>query len=770
MIQSYNLRNKCSQGGGRINPVQLVLVLVAGLMIASCSLAPGKKSGLSVVSPSASKIPDASKTITFVSDVTKTPEPTSTQSPAMPTSTQPAAATEEDNEPIILPTPTPLVPIPDMGSGYELVDWTPERENQLVNEMQSYPDGLGGYDRGYHDSRYYFSFNYARFAAGEALLRFPDSSFAEVWKWGQAYDMALMGAPQVVDAYASLLSQGLNTEKIKPEQLTTWFKEHEPRLQLTLIPLEPPSGYGMAYLVEIADLEQFSGIYLWVVGKVRYQVFPLPSCDESSQGYNLVCENSDFGFSSADGINYTLKDLTGDGVAEIITEHTFFPGSGDALVTNFDIFNIQTIPPRKISLSPSLPIKMERTWNLSSRQGEKPELTFDFIFDSQVCPFINFQLVYRLSGKSFVLIKQNNPKPDELVQDGWEGCMDAYFNNLLHAVERGETNNLGDVEQWLAGWPHWKFAIGEWMVGMNPAPDDRDGARFTLGIYLALNGDREAAIREMKTILSNPVIPTSRWISIANTFLKNYSPSGDLQQACMATRMCLKLLGESELITLYKYHPGGPSILEYMQANGVPILASGILDLNQDGWKNYWFTEENPDNSGMNVSLLLYWKGYYEEFDLGWSQEKMTPNIEISGPDLGQPTLMVGLGKDVTKYILYKSDRGTVQLNSYPNYLQEKITSAANEAETKLLTGRPLAEVFEGLRSSSSMADELHKLQLNDPLYRSNPLPRWYYLYGLVNELEGDADLAVRSYMTAWKDFPNSPYALMAKAKLQLVP
>ena len=766
MIQSYNLQDKCRQGGGRINPMQLVLVLVAGLMIASCSLAPGKKSGFPMVSPSASTTPEVSKTITLVSAVTRTPDPTSTQSPSIPAPTQPASSTEEDNEPIIIPTPTPLVPTPELGKEYDLVNWTPERENQLVNEMQAYPDGLGGYDRGYHDSRYYFDFNYARFAAVEASLRFPDSSFAEGWKWGQAYNMALMGAPQVIDAYARLISQGLNTEKIHPEQLTAWFNEHEPRLQLTLIPLEPPSGYVNAYLVEIADQQRYSGIYLWIVGKVSYQVFPLPSCDESSQGYNLVCENSDFGFSSADGINYTLKDLTGDGVAEIITEHTFFPGSGDALVTNFDIFNIQTVPPRKISLSPSLPIKMERTWNLSSGQGEKPELTFDFIFDSQVCPSINFQLVYRLSGKSFVLIKQNNPKPDELVPDGWEGCMDAYFNNLLHAVERGETDNLGDVEQWLAGWPHWKFAIGEWM-GMNPAPDDRDGARFTLGIYLALNGEREAAIREMKTILSNPVIPSSRWIDIANKFLKNYPPSGDLQQACMATRICLKLLGEYELIMLYKYHAGGPTILDYLQANGVPILASGSLDLNQDGWKDYWFTKENPDNGGTNVSFLLYWEGHYEEFDLGRSLEKATPQIEISAPFQEQPTLMVGLGNEATKYILYKSDGGTVQLNSYPIYLQERVTSAADDAETKQLAGRPAAEVYDSLRNSSPMADELDRYQLYIPNYSINPLPRWYYLYGLVNELEGNSEVAVQSYTTAWIDFPNSPYALMAIAKLQ---
>jgi hypothetical protein len=65
------------------------------------------------------------------------------------------------------------------------------------------------------------------------------------------------------------------------------------------------------------------------------------------------------------------------------------------------------------------------------------------------------------------------------------------------------------------------------------------------------------------------------------------------------------------------------------------------------------------------------------------------------------------------------------------------------------------------------MADELDRYQLYIPNYSINPLPRWYYLYGLVNELEGNSEVAVQSYTTAWIDFPNSPYALMAIAKLQ---
>jgi hypothetical protein len=751
--------------------MQLTFMLTVFLILAACSRASGNNPGLPVVLPFASQTPVAPKASKQAPARTKPPVQSPTRSPVTPTPTQPPVVTEdEDNEPIIFPTPTPLVPTPVIGKEYEIVDWTPERANQLINEMQAYPDGLGYFDLGYHRSSYYFSFGFARLAEAEALLQFPNSSFAKAWKWDQAYNMALIGEPQVIDAYAELLLHALNSEKIQAGELESWFKKHEPRLQLTLTSLTPPSGYATAYLAEIADEQRASGIYLWVVGKASYQVFPLRSCDETLEGYNPWCENGDFGFSSANGINYTLKDVTGDGIADIITEHYFFPGSGDARTTNFNIFDVHTIPPRKIEYDPPLPLRGQRTWEVSSKPGQAAELRFDFIFDSYVCPFIRTTQDYQLAGGKFLMVDQNGPKPNEVdTIDHDLGCKDFYFDSLLFKVWRGEKYILDDVERWLADWPYSNKGHGIWM-GETSAPDDRDGARFTLGFYLALNGRREEAIREMQTILSNPVIPSSRWMAIANEFLDHYPPSGDLQQACMATRICLQLLGEPDLISLYRYHAGGPTILEYLQANSVPIIASGALDLNQDGWKDYWFTEENPDNSGMDVSLLLYWKGHFKNFDLGWSQEEVTPQIEISTPYQDQPALMVRLGNDITQYILYQSDDGTVLLTTYPDYLKERVASAVDDAESKLLAGRPAADVFDSLRITSLMVEELHKLQLYNRFYGSDPLPRWYYWCGLVNELEGNTDLAVQDYTTAWKDFPNSPYALMAKAKLQPAP
>jgi len=44
---------------------------------------------------------------------------------------------------------------------------------------------------------------------------------------------------------------------------------------------------------------------------------------------------------------------------------------------------------------------------------------------------------------------------------------------------------------------------------------------------------------------------------------------------------------------------------------------------------------------------------------------------------------------------------------------------------------------------------------------------RYYYLCGLSFELSGDQQKAVEIYWEIWHDFPNSPYALLARYKLE---
>jgi hypothetical protein len=48
--------------------------------------------------------------------------------------------------------------------------------------------------------------------------------------------------------------------------------------------------------------------------------------------------------------------------------------------------------------------------------------------------------------------------------------------------------------------------------------------------------------------------------------------------------------------------------------------------------------------------------------------------------------------------------------------------------------------------------------------------PQFQYLLGLTYELEGDERNAVQTYLDLWRTYPDSPFTIMARAKLGLVP
>jgi len=52
---------------------------------------------------------------------------------------------------------------------------------------------------------------------------------------------------------------------------------------------------------------------------------------------------------------------------------------------------------------------------------------------------------------------------------------------------------------------------------------------------------------------------------------------------------------------------------------------------------------------------------------------------------------------------------------------------------------------------------------------RVRNLPWLWYMLGLAYELEGMADQAVKTYWQLWHDYPESPYAIMAQYKLELI-
>ncbi len=92
-------------------------------------------------------------------------------------------------------------------------------------------------------------------------------------------------------------------------------------------------------------------------------------------------------------------------------------------------------------------------------------------------------------------------------------------------------------------------------------------------------------------------------------------------------------------------------------------------------------------------------------------------------------------------------------------------TSLAHRAEAKLLEEENLREAIPLLEAVAAAFPGT-----GEDCYNGYDHARLAYLLGLAYEWYGYTEKAVQAYWTTWHDYPDSAYALMARAKLELAP
>jgi hypothetical protein len=95
------------------------------------------------------------------------------------------------------------------------------------------------------------------------------------------------------------------------------------------------------------------------------------------------------------------------------------------------------------------------------------------------------------------------------------------------------------------------------------------------------------------------------------------------------------------------------------------------------------------------------------------------------------------------------------------NSLGVPFYEALDSAETLILENGDLAAAISIL---NTIANEYEPI---DDAWWQTTLPKTLYLLGLAHEIEGNEEQAVAVYWRLWHEYPISPYALMAAAKLE---
>ena len=332
-------------------------------------------------------------TITPSPGATFTPKPTRTQTQSpTPTATP---------FPTLLPSITPAYPS-EHNDQYELVLWTPDLANQLIDILEVYPETLSSFARGDDNQGYYDAFQYALFAQREALLRFPSGSQADTWQWQLAYNLARTGDQTAGDVYAKLITQELNRDNTSLDELYVWGLKQDPQLLIESFLLEPGENVLSSNLVKVTA-EENGSTYFWLI--------------ENSTGFSSSSLTSNFDFINPNTIdNFIVNSLGSSG--EVVG---IFPTRIHASLHYRppSIFGLITQPPEQLPFAlfspPAIGPDFNNHWQPIEVGDEPGDLQFiDVIFPA--CP-VTVSHSYNWNGLEFTFINdtyQISPDPDLL--------------------------------------------------------------------------------------------------------------------------------------------------------------------------------------------------------------------------------------------------------------------------------------------------------------------------------------------------------------------
>jgi hypothetical protein len=671
--------------------------------------------------------PTLTQASTNTSTPTRTPRPTWTLAPSA-TPTQTPTPTDT---PTITPLPSLTAALPlRFNDLYHLKAWQPELADQVINQVQSYPEALFPLPETRDDPAYDAAFYYGSVASREALLRFPSSSFISKWRWGLAYDLTRIDDPHAGELYATLITDGLNTHAASLVTLPDWFGQQEPRLELKVIKLTPLAGYLSSQLIEI-QAKPGGAIYLWLV--------------ENSSGFQPFELTSHFDFAGKITSQVLSDNLTGGEEQNVTISYS--PASGDDLLNTPQVFNLGKVPPVELPFTPQVPfhfhIEYQGQWWIKDRNLIFTGITFPS------CP-VTLRRIYHWNGASFEMTtNQFEIQPAAALL----GFCELPVNHAASYWGSAVAANL--MEALEPAWPPQADMQG------NPYPTDaRDEWRFRLGILKGFAGDEDEAKYFLNQVSINPVSSASLWKTPADTFLAIYKSSQDLYRACLAVDPCDPRLAMQAVIKTVPpdQYDQLPNILPDL---GIVVRSSGLFDFDNDGKLERWVLVRHKSTEKLEFWVMAH------------SSNEITA-LFVETVDSDNPTPHYHEPLDTPPIVQIEQKQGFF-LKYLPGtlaaYLDFTDVEFIPTTYTRNILEKAVQEIFSGEDPNQSL-DSLISVQKSDHFncLTYKICDRFYYMLGLANELSGHEKEAIDAYIRLWWENKNSPYTIMARLKLELRP
>jgi len=585
-------------------------------------------------------------------------------------------------------------------------------------------------ERGEDDANYYAAFYYATIAQSEALLRFPHASQAIRWQWTLAYDLARIGDSAAGQHYADLIAQALNRAETTPLDLVQWFHQQEPRFALELTLLQPPAPYLGGWLLQIKGSGSTFILLL-----------------ETSSAFQTQVLVSDFDFVHPSDHKAMATDLTGDGIQEMVIYRVTPPDSFDLILPH--VFSLAQSPPQELAFNPvtaPFPIGMDYTveWLLSSNgQGGFDLTAKDTIFPA--CP-LELSRTYHWDGEMFQSLAttfQVQPNPATL----------SFCRFLVdHAASAWGPEAAIQIMQPIL--PSWPPAIDE--DGKPFPPDARDEWRYRLGVYQALAGERDEAVRTLNELIASPTTPNSSWSILAGNFLEAYKSDGDIYRACVQTEQCDAGRALS-YITGKLVRADYASIRSILEGAGIVVRSSGYFDFDGDGTTETWINVRHRPGEKLELWFLVPYTQGIKSLRIG-AIDTNAPKFAYFDEDRLPPIITLNEDMAFTVERLPGTLEPYLRTVDLPKTFPDRFNQPLKADIQDLLIGedpKTIQKQLLGLQSSPGL------------LCRGTwTCDEYLYMLGLASELAGDQKTAIDTYLGLWQDYDKSPFTTMARLKL----
>ncbi len=665
---------------------------------------------------SSTQTPSATSTITLTPRPTWTlrPSSTATQTP-LPTNT---------TTPTLIRTITPAKPA-QYNTFYELKPWDLSQQSLTIEQLAANtilkPSNA--------------AFQALAYSESEGILRFPQSLEATSWQWDRAYNFLRINDPLGITLYSDLIESAITSGQVRAADLPTWFNTYETRITLEVAPLPPqPGELGR----ELIELKAEGSAYLWLV--------------ESPTGTNIYPLLNDVDYTLPHQNAFSYADLTDDTAPELVIYRAQTPGS--TLLVPPHIFNLTALPPLELPQQEQVPMDFDL----------EPDTDVEVISDTvdigtlrvtsvllPACPAYVSQdytwedIRFMVAPLSYKLVP---------VYD-----LRAYCEDVLAAATAGwgPEAALTVATTMLEIWPPETDTAG------HPYPDDAyDQLRYQIGVLYALADQPSEAINMMSEIINTPVVPDSSWVTPAEEFLRIYQQPPDLLSACQTAQYCNL---HDALITMVQYSStDDPSqALQYLQANGLTTRSSGLTDFDADGQQERWMVIQPKPGAKLEYWILSRMQsGVQAVFVKVLEPGETLPylhepaeSIPVYEFELHQGFILERLPDSLEAYIKWvdvEYARPTIILDGY------------NQAMQDLMSGTDPSIVL------ASLLDIYSSPRFKGDCIAFNICDQFHYTLALTYDLLGQQGNAIDEYLWVWRNYGASPYATMARLKLDYFP